>query len=78
MTEQEISPEEVALGQKITDLGNQIKEAKTNGQPKEEWDPLLQQMIAAKVRRGWGGGSMNGMWIDMHSCIMHHVQCFYK
>lgn len=48
MTEQEISPEEVALGQKITDLGNQIKEAKTNGKPKEEWDPLLQQMLAAK------------------------------
>ena len=54
MTEQEISPEEVALGQKITDLGNQIKEAKANGKPKEEWDPLLQQMLAAKVRTLWG------------------------
>lgn len=48
MTEEEISPEELALGQKITDLGNQIKEAKTSGKPKEEWDPLLQQMLAAK------------------------------
>ncbi len=50
MTEQEVSPEEVAMGQKITDLGNQIKEAKTAGKSKDEWDPLLQEMLATKVR----------------------------
>jgi len=53
MTEQEAekapSPEELAMGQKITDLGNKIKEAKAAGKPKEEWDPILKEMLNVKV-----------------------------
>lgn len=46
-----LSPEELEMGAKITSLGNQIKEAKTDGKPKEEWDPMLKEMLALKVRR---------------------------
>jgi hypothetical protein len=49
MTEEQ--PEELAMGQKITDLGNQVKEAKGAGKPKEEWDPILKEMLALKVSR---------------------------
>jgi len=60
MTEEEQLPQEasasnpdeeaeVQLGEQITELGNQIKEAKTAGQPKEEWDPLLKEMLRLKV-----------------------------
>lgn len=53
MTEQEAeaasSPEELAMGQKITDLGNKIKDAKAEGKPKEEWDPFLKEMLSLKV-----------------------------
>ena len=53
MTEQEAEvqglPEELAMGQKITDLGNKIKEYKGAGKPKEEWDPILKEMLALKV-----------------------------
>jgi len=45
------SPEEVEMGDKITSLGNQIKDAKAAGQSKEEWDPLLKEMLSLKVRR---------------------------
>jgi len=52
MTEQEAesapSPEEIVMGQKITDLGNQVKDAKADGKPKEEWDPILKEMLALK------------------------------
>lgn len=55
MTEEEAaaaaSPEELVMGQKITDLGDKIKEAKAAGKPKEEWDPLLKEMLALKVSR---------------------------
>ena len=43
------SPEELAMGQQITDLGNQIKESKGAGKPKEDWDPILKAMLALKV-----------------------------
>lgn len=43
MTEEEITG-------KIVALGDQIKQAKTEKKPKEEWDPLLQEMLALKVR----------------------------
>lgn len=45
-TEEEIA----ALTSKITELGNQIKDAKAAKKPKEEWDPLLQEMLAAKAK----------------------------
>ena len=56
---------EEELTAKITVLGNQIKETKAAKKPKEEWDPLLQEMLAAKVRvsqvlvgkRRWNDGS---------------------
>jgi uncharacterized coiled-coil DUF342 family protein len=44
------SPEELEMGEKITDLANQIKEAKTAGKSKEEWDPFLKEMLGLKVR----------------------------
>lgn len=37
------------LTAEINDLGEQIKASKTAGQPKDEWDPLLKQMLALKV-----------------------------
>ncbi|GMH88712.1 hypothetical protein TL16_g11235 [Triparma laevis f. inornata] len=37
------------LTAEINDLGEKIKAAKTAGQPKDEWDPLLKQMLALKV-----------------------------
>ena len=41
---------EEELSQKITELGEQIKKAKADGKPKEEWDPLLKEMLLLKVR----------------------------
>lgn len=41
---------EEELSKQITELGEKIKEAKKEKKPKEEWDPYLQQMLAAKVR----------------------------
>jgi hypothetical protein len=43
MTEEEITA-------KIGALGDQIKNAKAEKKPKEEWDPLLKEMLALKVR----------------------------
>jgi hypothetical protein len=42
---------EEELTKKIADLGEQIKAAKTAKKPKEEWDPLLKEMLATKVCR---------------------------
>jgi len=42
-----ISEEE--LTKKISVLGEQIKQAKSENKPKEEWEPLLKEMLAAKV-----------------------------
>eukprot|EP00934_Nitzschia_sp_Nitz4_P000884 Nitzschia sp. Nitz4//scaffold271_size25734//660//2601//NITZ4_008302-RA/size25734-snap-gene-0.21-mRNA-1//1//CDS//3329545203//884//frame0 len=47
--ETEISPEEKEMSQKIVAIGDQIKEAKEAGKPKEEWESLLQEMLALKV-----------------------------
>jgi len=47
------SPVEAAekeLGEKIAELGNRIKEAKAAKKPKEEWDGILQDMLAAKAK----------------------------
>jgi aspartyl-tRNA synthetase len=41
------SEEELAI--KISNLADQVKNAKAAKQPKEEWDPLLQELLAAKV-----------------------------
>lgn len=38
-----------AIGAKIAELGESIKQAKADKKPKEEWDPLLQEMLAQKV-----------------------------
>lgn len=42
------TPEE--LSAQITELGNKIKQAKADKQPKELWDEHLQAMLKAKVR----------------------------
>jgi hypothetical protein len=42
-TEEELSAQIVALGEKI-------KEAKAEKKPKEEWEPFLQEMLSLKVR----------------------------
>ena len=40
---------EEEITSKINELGNAIKTAKAEKKPKEEWDPLLQEMLALKV-----------------------------
>lgn len=45
------TPEEITA--QITDLGNKIKQAKADKQPKELWDEHLQAMMKAKVRFCW-------------------------
>lgn len=40
---------EEELTKKISELGEQIKQAKSENKPKEEWEPLLKEMLAAKV-----------------------------
>jgi hypothetical protein len=37
------------LAARITELGETIKQAKTDQKPKEEWEPALQEMISLKV-----------------------------
>ena len=46
----EMSPEEAEMTKQIGELGDKIKEAKAAKKPKEEWDPILQEMLAMKVR----------------------------
>ena len=48
----------------ITELGNKIKQAKADKQPKELWDEHLQGMMKAKVRDSSG----IGISINLHHC----------
>ena len=41
--------EEQEIAAKIGDLGEQIKAAKAEKKPKEEWEPILKEMLALKV-----------------------------
>jgi uncharacterized coiled-coil DUF342 family protein len=41
--------EEQELTKKIGELGEQIKQAKADKKSKEEWDPILKEMVALKV-----------------------------
>jgi hypothetical protein len=41
--------EEQAIAAKIGELGEQIKVAKAEKKPKEEWEPILNEMLALKV-----------------------------
>ncbi len=43
------TPEELAA--QITEMGEKIKAAKADKQPKELWDEHLQAMLKAKVRQ---------------------------
>ncbi|KAL9181183.1 hypothetical protein ACHAXT_009988 [Thalassiosira profunda] len=45
----EVDPAIAELTNQIASLGTSIAEAKKAKQPKEEWDPLLQQMLALKL-----------------------------
>lgn len=45
------TPEELTA--QITELGEKIKVAKADKQPKELWDEHLQAMLKAKVRKLW-------------------------
>jgi len=40
---------EEELSKKISELGDAIKAAKADGKSKEEWDPLLKEMLDMKV-----------------------------
>ena len=40
---------EQEIAAKIGELGEQIKAAKTEKKPKEEWEPILNEMLALKV-----------------------------
>lgn len=44
-----IMSSEEEMTAKITALGDEIKAAKQAGKPKEEWDPVLQEMLALKA-----------------------------
>ena len=50
--------EEQEIAAKIGELGEQIKAAKAEKKAKEEWEPILNEMLALKVRvllfRHWG------------------------
>jgi len=41
--------EEQEIAAKIGELGEKIKAAKTEKKPKEEWEPILNEMLALKV-----------------------------
>ena len=41
--------EEQEIAAKIGDLGEQIKAAKAEKKPKEEWEPILKEMLTLKV-----------------------------
>ena len=41
--------EEQEIAAKIGELGEQIKVAKTEKKPKEEWEPILNEMLSLKV-----------------------------
>jgi hypothetical protein len=41
---------EAELTAQIVGLGEEIKQAKADKKPKEEWDRFLQEMLALKVR----------------------------
>ena len=41
---------EEELTAQIVELGEKIKAAKADKKPKEEWDPFLQEMLAAKIK----------------------------
>ena len=43
--------EEEEIAKKIGELGEQIKQAKADKKPKEEWDPILKEMLALKVSK---------------------------
>jgi hypothetical protein len=45
---QKMSTEE-ELNKQIYDLGEKIKQAKVEKKPKEEWEPILKEMLALKV-----------------------------
>lgn len=47
---EQINPAIVELSHQIAALGISITEAKATKQPKEQWDPLLQQMLALKIQ----------------------------
>lgn len=40
---------EEELNTQIAELGEQIKKAKQQKKPKEEWDPILKEMLSLKV-----------------------------
>ena len=42
--------EEAEIAKQISALGEQIKAAKTANKPKEEWEPLLQEMLSLKAK----------------------------
>ena len=41
---------EEELNKQIADLGEQIKQAKADKKPKEEWEPILKEMLELKVK----------------------------
>lgn len=41
---------EEELNKQISDLGEQIKQAKADKKPKEEWEPILKEMLELKVK----------------------------
>ncbi len=51
---------------KIAQLGETVKQAKTEKKPKEEWEPALQEMLALKVRHPSSLGFWDGTASYVH------------
>ena len=78
---------EEEITQQIATLGNAIKDAKAAKKPKEEWDPLLQEMLALKVRKiihaarpyvhGQESGTVMGIFDAQHFMI-HNYLCVFE
>ena len=66
-TNGETTAEEEELNKQIADLGAQIKKAKDEKKPKEEYDPILKEMLALKVIYSSIHGS-----IDLSIQSIHH------
>mmetsp|Transcript_6595 Transcript_6595/g.9798 ORF Transcript_6595/g.9798 Transcript_6595/m.9798 type:complete len:82 (+) Transcript_6595:76-321(+) len=48
--ELKLPPEALEIKTKVASIADQIKTAKSEKKPKEEWDPLLKEMLALKAQ----------------------------
>jgi hypothetical protein len=62
---------------RIAELGEVVKQGKTEKKPKEEWEPALQEMLTLKVRLkrgpmwGWPGRGEVAPGCHVLSCLLN-------